>query len=189
MYIYCIEGCHGCGKTEIVTNLKNAGYNILDEGFLDMPVYDNLAPQSFTVELLWVARWIERVLKIAQTAPSHSVYFADRSPYSAMLYAPNGVLLKPIIYEMMRDLATAGINVINIFIDVEPDVLWERIVNRLKAEPAREKYNEGSRDHMNRVIAFYKSHDDLWKHRVNNTTLVPIDLILSTAGIRTGVNK
>lgn len=181
--VYCIEGCHGCGKTEIVNGLKSRGCNILDEGFLDMPDFD-LPAQSFTVELLWVARWVERVLAIARNCAGGSadapplVYFADRSPYSAMLYAPNGVLFKPVIYEMMRDLAAAGVVVTNILVNVAPETLWERIQRRLKIEPSRSKYNEGSRNHMDRVVEFYKSHSDLWRDTIDNTSLVPTEAVL-----------
>jgi dephospho-CoA kinase len=39
MRVVCLEGSHGCGKTKLINKLKKLGYNILDEGFLDMPEF------------------------------------------------------------------------------------------------------------------------------------------------------
>jgi thymidylate kinase len=182
MRIYCIEGCHGSGKTNIIELLKSNGHPVLDENFINMPSL-GMQPQSFTMELIWVSRWIERALELKKKGESE-VYFADRSPYSAILYAEWGVLLKPIIQQILIDLRRVGIEIINIYIDVESNVLWSRIEERLTREPNRAQYNENSRDHMTKVLQLYASHDDLWDHRVDNTskTLVQVvDDILTLA--------
>lgn len=176
--IFCIEGCHGSGKTKIINRLKEDGAAILDENFIGMPSL-GLKPQSFTMELIWICRWFERALELKKnsapqndTLPSNQstpVYFADRSPYSAILYAEWGVLLKPIIAQNLIDLKRAGIDIVNIYINVDENVLWNRISDRLKLEPGRAQYNENSRAHMITVLEFYKSHEDLWHHTVDNT--------------------
>jgi thymidylate kinase len=164
--IYCIEGCHGSGKTKIVERLKSEGESVLDENFIGMPSL-GIPPQSFTMELIWICRWFERAL---QLAANPGVYFADRSPFSAILYAEWGVLLKPIIAQNLVDLKRAGIDIVNIYISVDEEVLWQRISSRLILEPARKQYNENSREHMARVLEFYKSHEDLWHHIIDNTS-------------------
>jgi thymidylate kinase len=167
--IVCLEGCHGSGKTKIVSSLKAAGHEVLDENFINMPSL-GLRPQSFTMELIWVSRWIERALELKKNQGCNdSVYYADRSPYSAILYAEWGVLLKPIIQQNLIDLKRAGIDIINVYVDVNTEVLWRRISSRLENEPERLAYNENSREHMTKVLEFYKSHDDLWHHTVDNT--------------------
>jgi thymidylate kinase len=173
--IFCIEGCHGSGKTKIINKLKEDGVAVLDENFIGMPSL-GLKPQSFTMELIWICRWFERALELKKNGASHCadvnkppVYFADRSPYSAILYAEWGVLLKPIIAQNLIDLKRAGIDIVNIYINVDEEVLWNRISDRLKLEPGRAQYNENSRTHMTTVLDFYKSHDDLWHHTVDNT--------------------
>lgn len=168
--IVCLEGCHGSGKTKIVSSLKTAGNKVLDENFINMPSL-GLRPQSFTMELIWVSRWIERALELKkkQNGSEGGVYYADRSPYSAILYAEWGVLLKPIIQQNLIDLKRAGIDIINVYVDVNTEVLWKRISSRLESEPERIAYNENSREHMTKVLEFYKSHDDLWHHTVDNT--------------------
>ena len=168
--IYCIEGCHGSGKTKIINDLKDKGHQVLDENFINMPSL-GMAPQSFTMELIWVARWIERALELKKLNADNvsQIYFADRSPYSAILYAEWGVLLKPIIQQNIIDLKRIGIEIVNIYVGVGEETLWKRITERLEKEPDRLKYNENSRSHMNRVLEFYKSHDDLWDHVIDNT--------------------
>lgn len=172
--IICLEGCHGSGKTNIINKLKSAGYSVLDENFIGMPSL-GMNPQSFTMELIWVSRWIERALELKKTSTGANegkkpaFYFADRSPYSAILYAEWGLLLKPIINQNIIDLKRVGIKIVNIYVKVEKEVLWNRICERLKREPGRKDYNENSRDHMTKVLDFYQSHDDLWNYEVDNT--------------------
>lgn len=165
--IFCIEGCHGSGKTNIINRLKDMGEKVLDENFIGMPSL-GLSPQSFTMELIWICRWFERALEIRCVEES-GVYFADRSPYSAILYAEWGVLMKPIISQNLIDLKRVGIDIINIYVNVNENILWDRISDRLKLEPNREQYNENSRMHMIKVLEFYKSHEDLWHYTVDNT--------------------
>ena len=45
MIVICLEGCHGCGKSSLCEKFQEAGYEVLDEAFLDMPEYA-LHPQS-----------------------------------------------------------------------------------------------------------------------------------------------
>ena len=35
IYIYSLEGVHGVGKTSICSALKNKGFTVIDEGFMD----------------------------------------------------------------------------------------------------------------------------------------------------------
>jgi thymidylate kinase len=178
MKVFCIEGCHGCGKTEIISELKKLGYTVFDEGFLDMPEL-GLNPQSFTMELIWVCEWIKRVLKTYKESVSKKKpYFADRSPFSALFYAPNGTLMENVLRETIKDmLAGAGINIKSIYVRVESDILWERITSRLQREPHRVQYKEDSRDWMNTTVAFYESHTHLWNYVVQNDSPQIADVV------------
>jgi thymidylate kinase len=170
MNIICIEGCHGCGKTEIISDLRLQGYNVYDEGFLDMPDY-KLNPQSFTMELIWVCQWIQRILKDFAINNEKLTYFADRSPYSALFYAPNGTLMESVIKRSIDDLMTnANISIKTIYIRVDNDILWSRISERLERDPSRIKYNENSREWMDTTVNFYESHLHLFNHVISNNT-------------------
>ena len=111
MIVICVEGCHGCGKTELSKQFQDAGFWVLDEAFLDMPEYA-LHPQSLLMETTWVCCWFERLLrradecKRADVPHEQQVFIADRSPFSAVFYAQNGKgnLLEPIIREHVREL-------------------------------------------------------------------------------------
>jgi len=170
MKVICLEGCHGCGKTKLIKTLAKSGFTVLDEGFMDMPTY-TMPPQSFTMESMWVMRWVERLLKIQleQKPADDAVFFADRSPYSALFYAANGSFLEPSIRTQLRELLElAHIEIFVVYIQVDTSVLWKRVQDRLLREPERKKYHEDSYDWMLKVISFYESKRELWNFTVNN---------------------
>ena len=159
--IICLEGSHGCGKTALLQEIASRGGNVIDEGFLDMPQL-GLGPQTHTMEMVWVAKWVEKVLALPP-----GVYFADRGLYSAVLYAMNGRDMQLSLLHIHDEIAHVC-NVINVYIRVDEDTLWRRITERLKHEPFREKYNEHKREQMVRARAFYEYNHALFKHTVDN---------------------
>jgi len=174
MIVICIEGCHGCGKTELSKQFQDAGFWVLDEAFLDMPEYA-LHPQSLLMETTWVCCWFERLLRRADECKSagvpheQQVFIADRSPFSAVFYAQNGKgkLLEPIIREHVRELREeAQIEIYTVYLQVEKEILWARIQERLAREPHREKYNEGDRAWMEKTLGFYEGFE--WDATVAN---------------------
>lgn len=99
---------------------------------------------------------------------SNSVFIADRSPFSAVFYGRNGHLLEPVVREHMREAERdAGIvirtlhikvgcfaviepnfdycELTHLLLQVERELLWSRIQQRLQREPHRYRYNEVSR--------------------------------------------
>jgi hypothetical protein len=85
------------------------------------------------------------------------IYFVDRSPLSATFYAKkNGQLLEPTIREQFRELAgLADIHIYTVCIRVERELLWNRIQHRLTREPNRHKFNEGSRQWMEKTLSVH----------------------------------
>lgn len=186
MKIICIEGSHGCGKTMIIEEIKNRGLSVLDEGFLNMPEFA-LSPQSHTMEFIWISQWITRALELRKNNidndNSATIYYADRSPFSALLYASRGSLLESSLKYMIAELAAAGIEIITCYISVTDDVLWKRISDRLLREPMREKYNEGSREWMQKVVQFYEDHKSLWQYEISNTSVEVDDIVAKIIAI------
>ena len=39
MKVFCVEGCHGVGKSSLLEGLRGCGYVVLDEGFMNVPSY------------------------------------------------------------------------------------------------------------------------------------------------------
>ena len=106
MIVICIEGSHGCGKTKICNEFEEADFWVLDEGFMNMPSY-SLHPQSLLMETTWVCSWFARLLKKqaelkASGCPDdEQIFFADRSPFSAVFYSKRaGHLLTPLIFSL-----------------------------------------------------------------------------------------
>jgi thymidylate kinase len=158
--IICIEGPHGSGKTSLCELLKSRGYKTIEEGFLDMPK-TCLSPQGFTMETIWLANWVRRILEITEPGS----YYVDRSPFSALIYAKSGGLLRECIDEMLNELADADRFVTTVYLEVSNDVLWNRISERLYREPDRVKYNEDKVDWMRAVL--YKYSKVQWDYYIN----------------------
>ena len=146
MIVICVEGCHGCGKTELSKQFQDAGFWVLDEAFLDMPEYA-LHPQSLLMETTWVCCWFERLLrradecKRADVPHEQQVFIADRSPFSAVFYAQNGKgnLLEPIIREHVRELPRLVLRVREprVLAPVGPFAVRERGLGLLHARQQR----------------------------------------------------
>ncbi len=98
---------------------------MLDEAFVDMPEF-SLHPQTLVMEGIWVAKWIERCLQKQKevrerTGTDQTIFFADRSPYSAVFYArgPEGKMLEPLIQAQLKQLhELAGITIITVYVKV-----------------------------------------------------------------------
>jgi hypothetical protein len=55
---------------------------------------------------------------------------------------------------------------------VERELLWERIQERLKQEPYREKFNESSRAWMDKTVSFYEDSAALWDFTAENNSSI-----------------
>ncbi|TMW65416.1 hypothetical protein Poli38472_008058 [Pythium oligandrum] len=171
--VVCLEGCHGCGKTSLCEEFEARGYRVLDEAFMDVPSYA-LHPQTLLMETSWVCSWFERVLRLAsrvrldktmQNRPH--VYIADRSPFSAVFYARTGRLLEPVIRAQQEEVEQAkNVQFYTVNINVEPELLWERIQARLEREPERVRFNEHKRSWMEQTLDFYNNFK--WDFQVQN---------------------
>jgi hypothetical protein len=169
MIILALEGSHGCGKTELCSVFANEGFDILDEGFLDLPCGD-VHPQSLVMEMEWVSNWFQRVLE-CNSRDCNQILIADRSPLSAVFYTRDkkGLLLKPLIESMFIDLLELGIEVYTVYIRVEKEILWNRIQQRLLIEPERAMYKEDSKSWMEEVVSFYDNFHG-WDFSIDNST-------------------
>ena len=148
-------------------------FHCVDEAFIDMP-QSVLHAQSFTNEVTWVSNWFQRLVKKYRELqergvnPDTAVFFADRSPFSAVLYSKScGSLLIPVIRGMIDDLREIGIVITTVQVNVERELLWTRIQDRLAREPIRRAFDEHQRDWMDKVCDFYDQQH--WDLRVDNS--------------------
>jgi len=177
LIVLCVEGCHGSGKTSVCKTFKKAGFQVLDEGFLDMPSF-GLSPQSLVMESIWVTNWFQRILAIRQTlGQKDGLVIVDRSPYSAVYYAgAKGRVMEPWITSQIEDLKTeANTFVYTVSLQVEPELLWSRITSRLQREPERAAYREGSREWMEATNGWYGSRN--WDFVLENNDKSVQDLM------------
>ena len=174
MFVVCLEGCHCVGKSEICRQFESMGYEVLDEGFMDMEsACKQLNPQGMIMELSWINHWFLRLLRVIYSNKNdnkNKIIITDRSPYSAIAYTTGGDALRPVIRECIDNLfRDTGIKIFTIYIRVEPNVLWNRIQARLNREPSRLRYREGEVDWFNKIVGFYESFN-LWDMKFDNST-------------------
>jgi len=177
LIVLCVEGCHGTGKTSVCNSFKKANFEVLDEGFLDMPNY-GLAPQTLVMESIWVTNWFQRILEIKKNLGNRNkLIIVDRSPYSAVYYAgAKGAILEPWITEQIKDLRTdSNVFIYTVALKVEPELLWNRITARLAREPSRAAYREDSREWMDATNGWYSSRD--WDFVIDNNEKSVQDLM------------
>ena len=172
MHIICVEGCHGSGKSSLCERMRAAGYDVLDEAFVGMEHF-GLDPQSLIIESFWVTGWFRRLLEMQQRlggrdACADSVFIADRSPYSASFYARAtlGPVLHTLAEGMIAELRSCGIHVHTVHVRVRDDLLWQRISERLVAEPHRRRFNEHERAWMDAIVGAYAQRT--WDAHIEN---------------------
>eukprot|EP00698_Gefionella_okellyi_P019013 TRINITY_DN5773_c1_g1_i1.p1 TRINITY_DN5773_c1_g1~~TRINITY_DN5773_c1_g1_i1.p1 ORF type:complete len:110 (+),score=7.30 TRINITY_DN5773_c1_g1_i1:270-599(+) len=107
MKVFCFEGSHGCGKTTLLNELRKAGFAVIDEGFLNWDAC-GLDPRSLTNQMAWVSDWFRRIAKLAKQQPHINLLFADRSPFTALLYTNHDLApsLEPLIRAQIQELGT-----------------------------------------------------------------------------------
>lgn len=169
MIVICLEGPHGGGKTGLLEKFEEQGFSCLDEGFLDMPNFAGLHPQSVTMENAWVNAWFQRLLNKVHEGGENQIIVTDRSPFSAVFYTENGqgAMFDPIIRAQIRELAKVGIEIYTVYLKVDAEILWKRITQRLQLEPERRAYKEDQREWMDAVKLFYDSYN--WDFVVENS--------------------
>lgn len=176
MYVVCLEGCHGVGKSTLLSVLEKRGFTTLDEAFLDQPKYA-LHPQTLTMEVVWVSNWFMRLLKLkhdleTEGKTTNTIFFADRSPYSAVFYSKSSYsnYLEGVIRGQIEELSKmANIHVVTVRLSADRDIVWRRITERLKVEPERKKFNENKREWMDETMDWYDGFR--WDITVDNGTI------------------
>lgn len=97
-----------------------------------------------------------------------------------------GHLLKDVITEQMNEVREAAdIHIFTVHLRVEKERLWGRILNRLRREPHRAKYNEDKRSWMEATLDFYDNFG--WDMVVDNNEITLTDLmhqVLRTLSVR-----
>lgn len=181
--VICLEGTHGSGKSSLCEELRKLGYPVLEEGFLDMPKgYKSIHPQSVLMEMQWINNWFQKVLEIASSHKSDTIIFADRSPFSAIYYSNHGHVFHDMIRCQIDELySLANIDIRTVHIQVDQNILWQRIQQRLLLQPERVLLQENDKSWMEKTLSFYNSFT--WDYIVpnNNQSLqATIDTILST---------
>lgn len=143
MYVFCIEGNYGIGKSTLISNMsKMEEFNkvfFMNEDFIDS-YNNNIDPNGIITELNWVSSWFKRIID----HHDENIIITDRSPYSALFFTKTNHIdsFKCIIDDMINELKQYNIHIITIHIKTNREINWERILERIKKEPERMLFNE-----------------------------------------------
>ena len=154
MYVLCIEGVHGVGKTFQLKNIKDI--EILNEGLMERD-YWKFHPQDFPNEFQWIAEWFKRIILCKKS----NIILTDRSPFSAIFYTNNeyGKILKEPIKLYLKFLESKNIIIKTIYLSEDREIIWKRIQQRLIEEPCRKLYKEDDRNWFDKIYDYYEKFD------------------------------
>lgn len=170
--VIALEGSHGIGKSTLCDSLKNSGYCVLDEAFMDtMPEFSS---RCVTRQMAWTCDWVKRVYEVSK---ENKVVFVDRSPYSSAMYnedrSMRDVMVKLVdcIIDELRDSHNVNVETCLLYCESD-DRHWSAVTKRLESEPFRRDFGEHDRGHFQRLLDRYtQEYSYLWKHR----TTSPLD--------------
>lgn len=162
MRVLCIEGVHGVGKSTLISKLGEMGYDVRHENF-NYASDSVMHKQGLFMELKWVQQWFSDVIE--SYLSGKKLLIMDRSPFSAHFYAKTqfrDMVLGVAKEEWAEVQATLQITFETVCLTLDSELLWGRITNRMKKEPARQQCAESSRRFMDETVAAYTNFQ--WDH-------------------------
>lgn len=163
--VICVEGIHGVGKSFFLNKLRQEGRHVLDEEFMNTVMKD-YSPTGMVRQVVWLADWIQRVVKAAAETQPLDLIYVDRSMYSAIMYNDRENetnAMKLLIDKSIQELKVMGIQINTVLFTDETHDAWNRIQERLLKEPQRKQFNEHSETHYYKVWdKYYKTHANIW---------------------------
>lgn len=163
--VVALEGIHGVGKTTVINMLKEAGRTVIGEEFMDTAM-NKYSPTGIPRQVVWLANWIQRVVKASETTQRRNVLYIDRSMFSALMYNTNEKdkdVMEYMIQKSLAELKDMGIKVYTVLLTDDKQDAWKRIQTRLEKEPFRIEFNEHKQEHYKRVWnEYYCTRRNLW---------------------------
>lgn len=143
------------GKTSLIKELAKLNYTCIGEEFSSSKK-TAFERQSYYEEMKWLMNCFEKVeqtcifhLEGKQYLKNKQVIFVDRSPYCASIFADTTVERKTemvsIVNNLVDDFKKKGINMITICIKENKEIVWKRVLERIKGETWREGLKETDR--------------------------------------------
>lgn len=157
--IVFLEGPHCAGKTSILNELASR-YHTIGENFLDFKPFADLEQQGAVNELLWMSNLIRKLSTIHE-----DITICDRSPYSVIPYCANGADFAKVC-DAVREELDALYDIVTIYIQVDPKILYKRIKKRFQLLPGRPLLQENDMTHLRNVVQYYETAK--WTYSLNN---------------------
>jgi len=170
VHVICLEGEHGVGKSELFTALHT--HPRIGEDFIGVPSVEQFHKQDPVCQIDWVKHWFTNLRAVLRPYwnPTSGRYIdlrsdgraivSDRSPYSAAVYArrEKDVVLST-VKMYVREHERLGVRFDVVCLRRDRDDVWSDVLSRLEAEPGREEFDEGSREHFDKTCLIYDTWD------------------------------
>lgn len=175
IYIYSLEGVHGVGKTSICSALKNKGFAVIDEGFMDEEDFGDYISSfsssekshTFALELEWVGRMFKKICKLCSyqrkvgKVLKGNIIITDRTYITPLIYGALTSLGELGFLTVCKDIEKNieqdfSVKFKNILLE-RPDLdgVFSHVISRLKEDPIREKLNEGEFNYLKSIKQEY----------------------------------
>lgn len=139
--ICCVDGNIGCGKSTVLSFLKDLGFLVFEE---DLDNWGTLLDKFYTDPKRWMCTLQVKILHSMRkqyenmsqiSATQHPVVFIERSPLSSMLFVLNGVQNKYLDFEETQLICQVYRDIfwkpdISFYIDTDVDECFKRKVQR-----------------------------------------------------------
>jgi len=156
LIVYAIEGVHGAGKSTLIAELKEHGKHVLEENFIDLEILEDFKCNDVTTGIVWLNSYVERVCKFRKENPMAKILFTDRGPISAAVYRNELALMEALVHKVEKELAETGIIIMYLYLKQPLSTLQKRLMERLKVEPQRKKFNEHKYYHLKSTYDRYQ---------------------------------
>jgi deoxyadenosine/deoxycytidine kinase len=169
--ICCIDGNIAAGKTTLLDQLKNIGYQIFQEDLVDWGTlldrfYTNKTRWMCTLQLSILHSMYSQFMKIKNSSPQNSIIFVERCPKSSLIFVENGFREgfidaeeKRLIMKMYDVLKWTPD--VHFYINTSPQTCFERMKLR-----NRSCEKDVSRDYLEMI------HNEYFKQMTSNTIVL-----------------
>lgn len=175
IHIFCLEGVHGVGKTSICNALKDKGYTVIDEGFMQGENFENYVSSfgssckchTFALELIWVGKMLATINSLCNAHRKGEIVLKDRMIFCDRCF------ITPIIYGALTANEEAAFLTLNTGVNSSIsgefnadfhfvylsrpsiDGIFTKVMKRLEDEPVRNKLNEADYNFLNDIEEMY----------------------------------
>jgi len=170
MKVFNIIGTSGSGKTTVLDLLRIEELKPIKLHSMVRPSnYFNLDFTLISAKWNYISNWYNSIISCQKDGLKTII--SDRCPIEVCGYALKGELLLQALIEANRELEEhLGIEMIHIYLYSDTSMAFQRLEERKEIRDDSH-YDHHSTEALERTVAFYEEHKDLWHYHIKNENL------------------